>query len=62
MAFHVERNSGDWPPGIFAICPRPIYGHSGMLADLSGDYRRGNVRRRGRGKRVYPKLEVTKWQ
>lgn len=62
MAFHVERNPGGRPPGIFAVCPGPIYGYSGLLADLPGDCRRGNVKRRGRGKRVYPKLEVTKWR
>lgn len=62
MAFHVERNSGDWPPGIFIVCPGPIYGHSSLLADLSGNFGRKNVKRRGRGKRIYPKLEVTKWQ
>lgn len=62
MAFYVERNPGGRPPGIFAVCSGPIYGYSGMLADISGNFGRRNVKRRRRGKRVYPKLEVTKWQ
>ena len=63
MAFYVEGNPGDQSPGIFIVCSRRIYGYSGLLADFSRNFRRRDAeKRRSRGKRVYPKLEVREWQ